>query len=297
MNRLVAAASLALLLVGCGTAGRVPEPTLQDRDLARASRLARVAFDAGRYAQATALYREAATYAEGRDDALALADAHYGAGVSLLRQGEEVAALEEVRAAHAALALVAADTFPELLLLEATLSYRLGQPERVLALADTLRSAPPPVAGRALFLSGLVAADRGDALALAGVRARLDALALAELAPDRLELEGRQQLLGGHPGEAAAAFEQSAAGRRAQLDYPGMARALAAAGAAREQAGELVRAAELYLRAGRSAAARDEAPARGWLARAEALAERAGDSAVAREARQHLGALEAASGS
>lgn len=48
-------------------------------------RLARVAFDSGNYPQAVALYREAASRGEACDDALAITDAHYGAGVSLLR--------------------------------------------------------------------------------------------------------------------------------------------------------------------------------------------------------------------
>ena len=68
---------------------------------------------------------------------------------------------------------------------------------------------------------------------------------------------------------------QAASIRQEGLDYRGMARALAVAGRRRSRAGERELAADLYLRAGRSAAAQsDAATARPWLERALALTTR-----------------------
>src|SRR2546429_311834 len=72
-----------------------------------------------------------------------------------------------------------------------------------------------------------------------------------ELKADQLELDGRQALLRGDASAAKAALLAAADLRRAALDYAGMARVLALAGAA---AGSGPDAADLYLRAGRSAA-------------------------------------------
>lgn len=276
------------LLAGCA-GGADPQLQPEDRDLVRAMRLARVAFDSGNYRQAAALYGDAAAYAEARDDAWAIADAHYGAGASLLRQRQEMAALAEVEAAREALALVDAQPFAELRLLEATVRYRLGQLERVSELVGPLRREQEPViAGRAIVLDGLLASDGGDAEALAQDLVALRALHEAGLAADEAELEGRLQLLQDQPGAAVAAFQRAAELRRDELDYEGMTRALAAAAAASEAATELPQAAELYLRAGRSAAARDQPEAGDWLRSAELLAERAGRPELAQEARERL---------
>ena len=71
-------------------------------------------------------------------------------------------------------------------------------------------------------------------------------------------------------GEQAA---HAAGLRQATLDYRGLARALAIEGVAVERAGDKIAAADLFLRAGRSAAAQgDKTSARDWLRRAMSLA-------------------------
>jgi hypothetical protein len=61
--------------------------------------------------------------------------------------------------------------------------------------------------------------------------------------------------------------------RQATLDYRGLARALAIEGVAVERGGDKIAAADLFLRAGRSAAAQgDKTSARVWLRRATSLA-------------------------
>lgn len=82
---------------------------------------------------------------------------------------------------------------------------------------------------------------------------------------------------------------QAASLRQDGLDYRGMARALAVAALAAERTGDRELAADLYLRAGRSAAAQSDADtARPWLERALALT---GDDATRQAAEAALAGL------
>ncbi|WP_456305164.1 hypothetical protein, partial [Elioraea rosea] len=72
----------------------------------------------------------------------------------------------------------------------------------------------------------------------------------------------------------------------------GMARSLALGAEAAQGAGDTAGAGDLWLRAGRSAAAEGNLrDARSWLAAAEAAGARAGDQGLARGAREALAAL------
>jgi tetratricopeptide (TPR) repeat protein len=292
MKRVLLAAALVSLVAGCSSSGKAPQGSLPDRELNRSMRLARVAFNTGDYPQALNFYRDAASRGEARDDALAIADAHYGAGASLLRQHDYRVGLDEVAAARSALALVDAPDFPELRLLEATLYYRLGNWQEALRLAESLRDESPALAGRGLFLSGLVASDRGDSHGLKAAAEGLDALQVPELDADRRELDGRLALMQGRYVQAADDFEAAAGGRRESLDYEGMTRALTAAAEASQDASEHSRAAELFLRAGRSAAVRGASEAADLLRRAETAANVAGLPELAAEARERLRELQ-----
>jgi hypothetical protein len=89
---------------------------------------------------------------------------------------------------------------------------------------------------------------------------------------DRLELQARLGLRRGDFASARSNATQAAGIRQEGLDYRGMARALAVAALATERAGDRELAADLYLRAGRSAAAQsDPGTARPWLERALSL--------------------------
>ncbi len=84
-----------------------------------------------------------------------------------------------------------------------------------------------------------------------------------------MELQARLGVRPGVLARARSAAIQAAGIRQEGLDYRGMARALAVAALAAERAGEREPAADLYLRAGRSAAAQSDADtARPWLERA-----------------------------
>jgi tetratricopeptide (TPR) repeat protein len=276
--RAVCAVLAAALLCGCGGADRA---RVQDEQLLRSLTAARSAYLQGQPELATGLYREALERARERDDQTAIAEISHDLGAAELQKGDAGAALAT---AHAALEEMdrrrVHETAP-LRLLEAVALSRLGRPAEAAEAARAVASddrAEPVVRARAVFVEGLVAAQAGD---LRTVDQALSQLPVPdpkqpELAADRIELTGWRAFLAGDVGQARRAFLEAADGRRLALDYRGMGRALAAAGDAATRDRDFAAAADLYLRAGRSAMIRKEAAeARLWLGRAEALAARA----------------------
>jgi hypothetical protein len=80
-------------------------------------------------------------------------------------------------------------------------------------------------------------------------------------------------LLRSDPSRARQQAARAAELRQTTLDYRGLARALAIEGAAAERTGNKIAAADLFLRAGRSASVQgDKTSARDWLRRAASLA-------------------------
>jgi len=151
--------------------------------------------------------------------------------------------------------------------------HRLGrdlEADRLAAHAQATASNPATVA-RASYVRGLVADKRGDTAGLAAALAWFDRLRAphAGWEADRDELAARLDLRQGHYGKAAASARRAADIYRSQLDYHPMAEAPALAAKAERRAGSPQEAADLYLRAGESAAARgDTASAKRWLAQA-----------------------------
>jgi hypothetical protein len=176
---------------------------------------------------------------------------------------------------------------------EAVAFYEMGQEMDAVTMAEraiALAARPgEPVATRAWFLKGRIAADNADATGIKGALAALGRSPNPELAADWLELAGRLDLLEGRPKRALPAFRDSADLRRDAEDYPGMARVLALAGEAAERAGLSADAADLYFRAGRSAEVeRDHANARLWLGDAARLAATTGQAGILAEANDRL---------
>ena len=136
---------------------------------------------------------------------------------------------------------------------------------------------PPETATRAWYIRGAVSADRGDAPGLAQALAAIPPSAQPDQEADRHELAGRAAVLAGADDRAASAFEQAADQRRLALDYRGMARALSFAGDAVLRQGRVEDAANLFLRAGRSALLQGDAvTGRRLLDRADSLAKQSG---------------------
>lgn len=264
---------LLLLLAACSSSGDEPAAQPTDQILARHEQAGRIAYDLDRPDEAVAQFEAALKQAQARDDLNAIAELSFNLAVAQLRANRVQDALATTERARAELIRRGGKPFPSLMLAEATAHYRLGHRAASDSLAAEIeRSGDADAAAGASFLRGLIADEAGNN---AGLQAALTRLANAS-APlrvaDRLELQARLALRQADFAGARGAALRAAGIRQESLDYRGMARALALAGAAAERAGEAEEAAGLYLRAGRSAAAQADADiARPWLQRALAL--------------------------
>lgn len=283
---------LLAVLLGAGCGG-TPPPDPPDPTLARHARTAMLAWQQDRPGQAADLFREALRRAHARDDIEAIADIAASLAAAELRLGHAEAARDTAAAARAEVARRGATVPAELPLAEAAARWRLGDAAGALALARMITAGE--AGARARFIEGLVAADARDAAALAAARAALPPSALPDLAADRLELDGRAALLAGDAAGAAEALLGAAGLRREARNYPGMARALALAAEAATRQGRPAEAADLWLRAGRSAAADGDArSAARWLDQAARAARQAGAADVLAAATAERRRIEAA---
>jgi len=286
---------LAPGLIACAPNKPAEEIPAADDRMERTNRVAQIAFQSGRYAQAASLYRKVAELAYERDDISGAVDAQYNAAVCLVR-------LERVDEADALLQRTKAELDradraepAELRLLEATVLYRQRRYQEAWALTGEIIANLPEsqAAHRAQFLRGLIAADQDDQARLRMVMADIGASDDDRLKADQLELAGHLAFLEERYDASVADFAESARLRSAVSDYRGTVRALAKAGEAAEAAGRPSQASVHYLRAGRSAlhqGARERAY--DLLTRARTLADQAGDAETAREAQIYLSLLE-----
>jgi len=264
---------LLALLSGCS--GSAPDPTapLADATLQRETNAGRLAYELERDEEAATQYRVALTRAQERDDLEAIGDIGYNLTVAELRANTPDRALADVRATRAEFERRGAEPFPALLLAEATALYRIGAVAEADRAAQPIqRAADADAAARATFLRGLIADERGDEAGLSAAVDRLSGAKTQALEADFAELAARLALRRSDPVRARQQAARAAELRQQTLDYRGLARALAIEGVAAERAGDDA-AADLFLRAGRSAAAQgDKADARKWLRRATSLA-------------------------
>ncbi len=290
--------SIALLMsVGCGSRQTAPQGPAVDQDLERTKQLARTAFESNRIQQAADLYRQTLERAYLRDDLTAAVDAGYNLAVCLTLLQLDREALDLVIRAREELSRADQPVPADILLLEATIRYRLGQSQAAWQLTgDILKGSdrlPSAVQSKTHFLRGLIANERSD---LATLKEEIAALAGSNspvIRADREELIGHLSLKQRRWDDAVLAFDEAASLRRQLLDYRGMVKALAMAGESCEQAGRYVPASIRYLRAGLSAALQGISDrARIWLTRAAQLAEQGGDQNIAQEALLHLSQLQ-----
>jgi tetratricopeptide (TPR) repeat protein len=232
-------------------------------------------------------YKVALSRAYERDDAGAIGDVAYNLALAQMKAGDSKAAIATAREARAELDRRRAAVPPELILVQAAAAYRSGDLGAAAGAAQEVierGSKDPDVVPRAWFIRGLVAADRSDAAGLAQSIAALPPSKQADVEADRQELQGRAALLAGDSAGALTLFEQSAANRQQALDYRGMARALSLAGDASLRSGRAADAADLFLRAGRSALLQgDMAMATPLLKRAEDLGKQTGQTGIVEE--------------
>jgi hypothetical protein len=269
-------APIALLCAACG--GSLP-PEPPDPTLARQTRTAMLAWQQDRPAQAAELFREALRRAYARDDLEAIADLAASLAAAELRLGNAEAARDTAAAARAEVNRRGGAMPAELPLAEAAARWRLGDVAGARALTAAITEGE--AAARARFIEGLIAADARDAVALAAARSTLSPTEVPDLLADRLELDGRAALLAGDAAAARSALLRAAEHRQEARNYPGMARALAAAAGVAAREGRVAEASDLALRAGRSAAVNGDArAAREWLDQAVRLARQAGSADV-----------------
>ncbi len=299
-RRMHVACGLACLFVilslvnggGCSSSPTEQSRSGVDEEFERTNRAARMAYDNGRFQQAVELYDKALERAYVLDDLNAIVDTQYNLAVCLTGLGSYWQALEWVNQAKAELARTNQGVPADILLLEATLLHRLGKLDNAWQLTETILRDPSrlseAVQGKAYFLRGLIAAQRGDIDQLRNEIASMGKPATVGLRADREELRGRLALAEENWNEAIEAFDSAAEFRREDFDFNEMVNALAMAARACEQAGKLSEASKRYLRAGRSAARQGEnSAALNWLDRAEELASKAGDDLTARQARSY----------
>jgi tetratricopeptide (TPR) repeat protein len=289
-------AACILLLGRCQTAPVERSAEGADERFQQFNSAARTAFHQGSIPQAERLYQESLNRAYIRDDLPAIVDAKYNLAVCRLRLGRYADALETIQSARHT-ATDDPDVFTaELWLLEAQILFRMGRVDDAWSLSEQWLAAKgnrsPDNSAMMHALRGRIACRKFDIQ-----RARAELAAMGNVTGDLLlaeqaELSGCIALQGEDWQSAIRAFEEETSLRRRALHYKGMAEGLARAGLALEKQGDLGRAADRYLRAGRSAQLQDmHEEARTWLTRALTLASRVGDREVAREARERLSQL------
>jgi hypothetical protein len=271
------AITLPLLLAACGGGSQQAAPPIApDEVLERMARAALSALELNQPESAARLYARALTRARERDDPAAIADMGFGQATAALAHGDARGALQVAQDVRQEMERRGRPATPSLLLVEATALHRLGraaEADGVAAQVQPMAAEAPEAARRAMFLRGLIAAERGDARALNGFRQALGEADAPAYRADVLELDARAALLRRDHATARRLAAQSADLRQQAVDYRGLSRALAVQGRAAARMGDRAAGADLLLRAGRGAAERGEtADARRWLAEAERLA-------------------------
>ena len=284
--------------VGCSSSPTEQSRTEVDEKFERTSRAARTAFDNGRLRQAADLYNQALERAYVLDDVNAIVDSQYNLAVCLVRLHDYDQALEQVSQSRTELTRAGRSMPVDILLLEATVVYRMGKLDDAWQLTDTIILDPSrlseAIQSKTHFLRGLIAAEWDDIKQLRQEIVSMGTPFAMGLRADREELVGRLAMAQSNWNEAIEAFDKTAEFRRDDFDYSEMVNGLALAAWACEQAGKLSDASKRYLRAGRSAARQGESrEALNWLSRAEKLAGEAGDEATAKEARSYRKWIEA----
>jgi tetratricopeptide (TPR) repeat protein len=283
--------------VGCSSAPTEQSRSEVDEEFERTNRAARMAYDNGKLQQAVSLYNQVLERAYVLDDLNAIVDAQYNLAVCLTGLNSYVEALERVNQSKAELVRTNQSIPADILLLEATIVYRMGKLDDAWQLTDMILLDPgrlsEAVQSKTHFLRGLIAGERDDIHQLRREIASLGEPTAAGLRADREELVGRLAMAESNWNEAIEAFDSTAELRQDDFDYSEMVNALALAARACEQAGKLSEASKRYLRAGRSAARQGEnRDALNWLNRAEKLAGEVGDEPTAKQARAYRKWLE-----
>ncbi|MGD8429926.1 MAG: hypothetical protein PVH31_05940 [Ectothiorhodospiraceae bacterium] len=297
---------VALILTGIVACASVPppaDPLQRDPRIADAVALARDAFQRKRFDQAVLLYQRALSRAYASDDATAQAAVGYELALTEYRRYRYRRAVDLAESTNARLQRRGLPERDDVRLVQAWALYQSGDVDRALELARGLggvrgdRADAQPVALRATVLAAFIAADRQDADALQKLIAALPPPEDPVTAADTDELTARLLALRGDHARASERFLRAVEGRRDSGDTDGVARNLALAAENARAAGTLQRAADLYLRAARSALAGPrQSPealrADEWIRSAVTLARRVNEPYLEREGQELLRLVE-----
>jgi tetratricopeptide (TPR) repeat protein len=281
----------------CGSRQAPQATAAVDEGFELTSRAAGTAFGKREYGRAADLYRQALKHAYARDDREAIVDTQYNLAVALLRLGSLAEAHAVVNDAKAELSRAGQAVPAHLLLLDATILYRIGQTAAAWEISEQLLAgtaeAASGVMAKAQFLRGLMAAERGDKVRLQEAVAAVEQANHPDLRADHAELRGYLAMAERNWEAAVQAFDAAAELRRESVDYASMIRTLAMAGEASERGERQRAAAVFYLRAGRSASQLGRTQdALHWLMRAQLLARQAGDAQTLQEVLTYLARLQ-----
>ncbi|MBS1103005.1 hypothetical protein JK202_08230 [Gluconobacter sp. Dm-62] len=228
---------MVLTLGGCSssTATKAPKP---DQPYEDAMDTGKSVYGIGQATQAEAQYRTAMDRALMRDDAGAIHEAGFNLATVLLAEDEPQKALQSLRETEAALSLRNFSDTSDLAVIRAAALYRLYDTVFASqAVGRALQSSDMGIRERALYLSGLIAADLRQDTVLAQRVNDLTIFHETSATVDRQELVARLNLLRGQPELAYSAALSVVKSRRDVLDYRGMRRALALAADAAEGSG------------------------------------------------------------
>lgn len=238
------AALTVLTLGGCSssvTKGPKPDQPYED-----AMDTGKSVYGIGQATQAEAQYRTAMDRALIRDDATAIHEAGFNLATVLLAEDEPQKALQSLGETETALSLRGVADTSDLAVIRAAALYRLHDTVFASqAVARALQSPDMGIRERAIYLSGLIAADLRQDTVLAQRMNDLSAFREISAQVDQQELAARLNLLRGQPELASSEALSVVKNRRDALDYRGMRRALALAADAADAAGHQRQAAVL----------------------------------------------------
>lgn len=285
------------LLIGLAACGNPQKDPPKDDPLGRTMDVAGQAVFYDRLQQAEINYKKSYQYALTRDDNTDIENAGYNLAIVQLDLGKLQTALSTVHMVRNDLYIRKLNSSTQLDLVEAAILYRLHRGNEALnLLQNALHSPHEDVKERAYFFSGLIANDNGNLQLLSDSVQKLDQL-LAKSKKidedswkaDQGELHALLAFKKGNYNEALTTARYVEVSRREQIEYRAMIRALIIQALVNQAQGHSLEAAQLFLRAGKSAALlKDYENARQYLNQVQSLH---ADELTYRSASQALSAL------
>ena len=269
------------LMVGC--ASRPPvEPEPIDRQLEQLNASGRAAFESGNYQLASQVFGRALQRAYVRDDAASASDAAYNGAASLSRRRAFEPALALLDEARLIAPGASGDRLTTIDLLAVAILLELERYDDAdqLLVESLARANMAADARRSLLLYQLDLAVRRGERDLADQR--IAAIADSDQSgPGELMIRARYSRMQGDYPAAAEKFNQAADIYREMIHYAAMAKSLADAADARSEAKDHAAAADLWLRAARSAQLQGyDDWADTWAGQARAAAAVAGEAHI-----------------